>query len=264
MTDYYTTLGVQRGASLDEIKKAYRKLASEHHPDKGGNTEKFQEIQAAYSVLGDQEKKTRYDSPQTGPNGFHFEFNSPNGFDFNNIFNMFGAQFHQQAHAPNQRQTSRMTLWVSLVDVARGGSKPVTVGNQYGNRTLELEIPLGINDGEHVQYRGIGPEGTDLIVQFRIHQDAKWQRNDLNLTVEQSLTVWDCIVGNNIEVQDILGNKLMLTIPPTTQPDAVLRIKEKGLRNKQGVGDLFIKLKAKIPKHVDLDLIKLIKEKIQP
>jgi curved DNA-binding protein len=87
MTDYYSTLGVPRTASADEIKRAFRKLASQHHPDKGGDTKKFQEIQAAYDTLGDDRKRAAYNSPQPQmpAGGFHQNFN------FNEIFNMFGA-----------------------------------------------------------------------------------------------------------------------------------------------------------------------------
>jgi len=258
MSDYYSTLGVSRDASPEEIKKAYRRLASEHHPDKGGNTEKFQEIQAAYSVLSDDQKRAEYNQPQS--NNFSFEFNTgPGGFDFTNIFNMFGQQFH---HPHQQRQQHlRMSLWVTLQDVAQGGRRPVTVGTSHGTMTIEIEIPLGINDGDNVQYSGLGPGGSDLVVNFRIHPNPKWQRNGLNVTTDQPVSIWDCLVGGEVEIRDILNNPMTLTIPPLTQPGSLLRLKGKGLASRNGLpGDLLIRIQAQIPSYIDPELIEKIKQ----
>jgi DnaJ-class molecular chaperone len=263
MSDYYQTLGVQRNAAPDEIKKAYRKLASQHHPDKGGNHAKFQEVQKAYETLSDDSKRAQYDNPMSNQ-GFNFEFQGgPGGFDLNNIFSMFGAQFHQQGfHPQQQRQThTRMSLWITLQDVAQGGKRPVTVGTQQGSMNIEIEIPLGIEDGDNVQYSGIGPGNTDLIVNFRIHQHPKWHRNGLNLTTDHSISIWDCLVGGESKVKDILGNEYTITIPPMSQPGSLLRLKGKGLasRNSQP-GDLLIRLHTRMPGKISPELINLIKE----
>jgi DnaJ-class molecular chaperone len=261
MSDHYQTLGVQRNANPDEIKKAYRKLASQHHPDKGGDKAKFQEIQSAYETLADQQKRSQYDNPM--PQGFNFEFQGgPGGFDLNNIFSMFGAQFNHQGHNAQPRQThTRMSLWVTLQDVAQGGRRPVTVGTQHGNMTIEIEIPLGINDGDNIQYPGIGPGGTDLIVNFRIHQHPKWERSGLNLVTDHQVSVWDCLVGGQTEIKDILGAQLSLSIPPLTQPGSLLRLKGRGLASRQGLpGDLLVRLHAKMPNKLSDELTDLIKE----
>lgn len=259
MSDYYQTLGVPRDADVNEIKKAYRKLASQHHPDKGGDKAKFQEIQTAYETLSDQQKRGQYDNPA---HNIHFEFGGPTGFDFNNIFSMFGAQFHQQGFHPHQRQThTRMSLWVTLQDVAQGGKRPVTVGTQQGSMTIEIEIPLGINDGDNVQYPGIGPGGTDLIVNFRIHQHPKWQRNDLSLITDHQVSIWDCLVGGETQLKDILGNELSLIIPPLSQPGSLLRLKGKGLASRHSPpGDLLVRLHVRMPNKLSDELISLIKE----
>ena len=258
MTDHYQTLGVSKGASQEEIKRAYRKLAAQHHPDRGGDTAKFQELQAAYDVLSDEQKRGQYDNPRS--NNVHFEFNGPNGFDFNSIFNMFGAQFQHPGFGP-QRQYTRMSLWVTLLDVAQGGRRPVTVGTQHGNMTIEIEIPLGINDGDNVQYTGIGPNGTDLVVNYRIHPNPKWERKGLHLTTEHAVSIWTCIVGGESEIRDILGNQLVLTIPPLTQPGSVLRVKGHGLAAKNSPpGDMFVKVQGRLPASVDPELIEMIKQ----
>ena len=259
MSDHYQTLGVQRNATPEEIKKAYRKLAGQHHPDKGGDKAKFQSVQAAYEVLSDANKRAQYDNPNQN---IHFEFNG-GGFDFNNIFSMFGAQFHPgHQHPGQQRQThTRMSLWVTLQDVAQGGKRPVTVGTQQGSMTIEIEIPLGLNDGDNIQYPGIGPGNTDLIVNFRIHQHPKWHRQGLNLTMDHQVSIWDCLVGGETEVKDILGNQLTLTIPPLTQPGGLLRLKGRGLASRQGpVGDLLVRIHAKMPSSLSDELTNLIKE----
>jgi curved DNA-binding protein len=263
MSDHYQTLGVQRNASPEEIKKAYRKLASQHHPDKGGDHTRFQEIQKAYETLSDDQTRAQYDNPMTNQ-GFHFEFNNgQGGFDLNNIFSMFGAQFHHhpfQAH--QQRQThTRMSLWITLQDVAQGGKRPVTVGTQQGAMTIEIEIPLGINDGDNVQYPGIGPGGTDLIVNFRIHQHPKWERNGLNLTIDHVVSVYDCLIGGETKIKDILGNEYTISIPPLSQPGSLLRLKGKGLASRQSYpGDLLIRLHTRMPSKISPELIDLIKE----
>jgi DnaJ-class molecular chaperone len=269
MTDHYATLGVDRGATPDDIKRAYRRMASINHPDKGGDKNKFQEIQKAYETLSDPNSRAQYDSPQ--PQGFSFEFGGgPNGFDFDNIFSMFGQRFNNGGPRPGGPQyarshSTRMSLWVKIEDVAAGGKRTVNVGTQHGTMTIEIDIPLGINDGDHVQYLGIGPQGTDLVVQFRIHPNPKWNRNGLNLTTDQSVSIWDCILGGDIPIVDILGNQISLSIPARTQPGSLLRLRGKGLtdRNNQ-TGDLLVRIQARIPEFIDaavIDQIKLLHKK---
>ena len=125
MTDHYATLGVAKDASQDEIKKAFRKLASQHHPDKGGDTVKFQEIQAAYDVLGDPEKRRQYDNPSPGwvgsgqPGGFSFNFGTGPQFNADFFNQMFGQGFGQ----PQRQSHVRMTVWINLEEVARGACR---------------------------------------------------------------------------------------------------------------------------------------------
>ena len=234
MTTHYQTLGVERTASAEEIKLAYRKLASQHHPDRGGDPAKFQTIQAAYDVLGDASKRQQYDNPAP-----QFAGGAP--FDFDNIFNMFGARFQ---HPGQAQQQVRMSLWISLADVAQGGRRAVSLGNM----TVEIEIPLGINDGDNVQYANLGPGGTNLVVNFRIHPHPRWQRQGLNLTQDETVVIWDLILGGELPVRDIQGTTLNMTIPAGTQPGTQLRLKGRGLRNRQGdAGDLFVRLQARLP-----------------
>jgi curved DNA-binding protein len=259
MSDYYQTLGVSKNATPDEIKKAYRKLASATHPDKGGDTKKFQDIQTAYAVLSDEQKRAQYDNPVQN---VEFNFGGPGGFDFTNIFNMFGAQgFQNQRPGQPPRQThTRMSLWITLHDVAKGGLRTVSIGTQHGTSNIEIEIPQGINDGDNVQYTGIGPGGTDLIINFRVHPNPKWQRSGLTVVTEHTVSIWDCLAGCNTEITDLLGTQYTVNVPPLTAPGSLMRLKDKGLRNRQGKsGDLLIRVQAKMPTEINDELLTMIK-----
>jgi DnaJ-class molecular chaperone len=252
MTNHYQTLGVDRNASPDEIKRAYRKLASQHHPDKGGNKTKFQEIQSAYDTLSNPQKRAMHDNPQN-------PFSSMNGqgFDFDSIFNVFGTRFNQ----PRQHQRAMMTLWITLPDVARGGPKTISVGTHQGTMTVEIEIPLGINDGDSVQYPGVGPGGMDLVITFRIHPNPRWERQGSNLIMDHPVDIWDLIIGTEITVQDILGATLSLTVPARTQPGTVFRLRERGLTQRSGAtGDLLVRVQARIPDNIPQPIIDAINQ----
>jgi DnaJ-class molecular chaperone len=176
------------------------------------------------------------------------------------MFEMFG-----QRRGPNQefqrRTHARMSLWIRLADVAQGGRRPVALSSPNGSNTVEIDIPLGINDGDNVQYAGIAPGGQDLVVQFRIHPDPHWQRDGLDLLAEISVPVWDLIAGGEVTVTDILGNKLIAVIPARTQTRTMLRLRGKGLRDRAGnQGDILVKLHAKIPDTIHPDILDAIQK----
>ena len=258
MTDHYTTLGVAKTATQDEIKRAFRKLASQHHPDKGGDTAKFQEIQAAYDTLGDEAKRAEYNNPRPqfsgipGGSGAHF--------NMNDIFStMFGQGFGQQ---PQQRRAPafvRMSLWIKLHDVAQGGSRPVAVGTAQGQQTIEVEIPLGINDGDSVQYQGLAPGGQDLVIQYRIHPEPHWQRDGLNLICEKTVSIWDMILGADITVNTVTGGELVTVMQARTQPRTMMRLKRQGLRDRNGnQGDILVRIMPEIPTTIAPEIIEAI------
>ena len=257
MSDHYATLGVAKNAAPDEIKRAFRKLASQHHPDKGGDTAKFQSIQAAYDTLGDTGKRAAYDNPQPQfagmPGGAHF--------NMNDIFSsMFGGQspFAQQRR---QQSHTRMTLWIRLSDVAQGGTRPVAVGTPQGQSTIEVEIPLGINDGDNVQYQGLAPGGGDLVIQFRVHPDNTWQRNGLDLVTDVTADIWSMILGSDITVHTLTGSQLTTVMPAQTQPRTLIRLRGHGLRDRSGnQGDLMIRVMPTIPTVIRPELIEAIEK----
>ena len=259
MNNLYETLGVQRNATPDEIKRAYRKMASQHHPDKGGDKTKFQEIQKAYEILGDEQQRAQYDNPMSRQRGFNSNAHG-NQFDFESIFDIFGARFHHPGRQ-QQKQRAMMSLWITLHDAAIGGQRTVSIGTHQGTQAVEIDIPSGINDGESIQYPGIGPGGIDLIITFRIHTDPKWIRQGLNLHTEHTVSVWDLILGADTPIRDIAGNTIMITIPARTQPGTTMRLRGRGISPKNGQpGDLMVSIQARIPDNIPADLLAQIRQ----
>lgn len=258
MQNPYQTLGVERNATADEIKRAYRKLAGQHHPDRGGDTQKFQEIQVAYDTLSDPQRRAAYDNP-----GFGGGFRADAPFDFQTIFDIFGTRFQQAGSGPQQRrQQARMSLWITLRDVATGGKRAISVGTQQGTHAVEIEIPLGVNDGDSVQYPAGGlMAGLDLIITYRIHPDPQFTRTGLNLQTEHTVDIWSLITGGSARVRDIIGNNLDITIPARTQPGTTVRLRKRGLADRNGAqGDLLVRLQARIPENIDPALLALIEQ----
>lgn len=255
MTDYYAALGVPKTSTADEIKRAFRRLASQHHPDKGGDTQKFQAIQEAYATLSDEQKRAEYDNPRPQFSGFH---GHPGGVNINDIFGqMFGHGFAQQ-HP--RRGHVRMTLWITLLDVATGGRRTVSLGTQSGVSAVEIEIPPGINDGDNVQYEGLGPGGADLVVNYRISPDRTWQRDGLNLTMEIKLDIWSLILGGELTIDTLTGKTLTVSVPERTQPGTNLRLRGQGLRDRAGqTGDVFVRVQATIPTNIAPEIIDAIR-----
>jgi len=253
MTNHYQTLGVDRNATPDEIKRAYRKLASQHHPDKGGDKHKFQEIEQAYRTLSDPNARQQHDNP----NPFGNMGGGSQGFNFESIFDIFGARFqHQNPHMQQRQQRAMMTLWITLRDAVVGGRKMVSVGTHQGTQTIEIEIPAGIDDGANVQYGGIAPNGMDLIITYRIHQDPTWTRQGINLQTKHTVSIWDLILGCEIEIRDINGNNLSLVVPARTQPGTILRLRGRGVTPRAGQsGDLLVQIQAQIPDTIPEDLL---------
>jgi len=257
MPDHYAALGVARTATPDEIKRAFRRLASQHHPDKGGDTKKFQEIQVAYDTLGDVAKRAQYDNPQPQFAGM------PGGAQFNmgDIFaQMFGGHPGFAGQHP-RRNHMRMSLWITLRDVSTGGNRQVAVGSPQGQATIEIDVPQGINDGDMVQYQGLAPGGQDLVIEFRVHPHPQFRRDGLNLTLEYKCSVWDLILGGDTTVVNLDGTQLVVAIPPLTDNATTLRLRGRGLQDRKGnTGDLFVRLNAVLPKSITPELAQAIQQ----
>lgn len=249
--DHYSTLGVAKNATPDDIKKAYRRMAGIHHPDKGGDTATFQKIQQAYETLSDPNKKHEYDNPnpfgQGMPGGgFHGGF--PGGFQFHmNGFDMgdiFGQMFGHQRHP--QRPTYKTTIWVTLEQVYKGDEQTLQFNTNGENNVVKIQIPKGVDNGATLRYENLIKDGI-LIVEFRIHQHNKFQRHGFDLVSEQEISVLDLIVGTDIKFTTISGKTLDVKIKPKTQPGTTLRIPGEGLPTNYGYGDQMILIKPFIP-----------------
>lgn len=256
MKNYYDILGVARDAEPAAIKQAYRRMASQHHPDKGGDTTKFQEIEEAYRVLSDPAQRQQYDRPQ----GHRVHINAGHGgagFSFEDILgSMFRSGFGQQ-----QRRAAQMSLWITLADVAQGGKRIVSVTSPHGSTNVEINLPQGVADGETVRYPELAPGGIDLIVQFRIRPDPQWIRDGDNVLLEVTFSMWDLILGTEITISTLTNQMLTINVPPKTQPGKVLRVKGHGLPAKNGTqGDLLMRVQGKLPETISEELLAQIQK----
>lgn len=258
MADHYQTLGVAKNASPDDIKKAYRKLASQHHPDKGGDTAKFQEIQTAYDTLSDPQKRQQHDSPMPqgnpfGPSGFNFNFN---GTDFNDIF---GQVFQQHQRQQNQPQSFRTSVHITLEQSYSGGAMPLKLQTHNQVHAVNIDIPKSITDGGQVKYDNLIPGGS-LIVEFRVQPHLKFERRGMDLVCNQSVSILDLIVGGSFEFTTISRRTLEVRIPPKTQPYMNLKIAGEGMpvTGSTIFGDQIILIKPFVPDMIDDEITQSI------
>ena len=256
--DHYAILGVARNASPDEIKKAYRKLASQHHPDKGGDTAKFQQIQEAYAILSDPEKRRQYDNPQPQgfPGGFHMHM-GPN-MDINDLFGqMFGGGTPFGPRAG--RQIMRTQLRVSLLDAYHGSSQMLKINTQEGLKVADINIPKGVQSGQQVRYDNILPKAT-LLIEFVVMPDLKYERQGDNLYSNQSINVLDLITGTKFDFLTLSNKMVTVNVPPKTQPYMHLKLSGQGMPigDTGRYGDQLILLKPFIPDNISDDIVDAI------
>lgn len=259
--DHYTALGLNKNATTEEIKKAYRKLASQNHPDKGGDTAKFQKIQEAYDTLSDPQKRAQYDNPmhnnfmhgqQGFPGGFNFNFNG-GGIDINDIFSQFFT--HPNMQRPN-RQVFRTGIAVSLKEAYTGTNKILDINTQTGKKVIDLKIPPGINTGDQIRYDNV-IDNAVLLVEFNVLPDLKFDRRGNDLYCNQSISVLDLIVGTSIDFVTLSGKTLQITIKPQTQPHANIKLNGYGMPvpNTSLYGDQYLLIKPYIPDNISSEII---------
>jgi DnaJ-class molecular chaperone len=273
---YYEILGVGDQATADEIKRAYRKLASQHHPDKGGDKARFQEIQQAYDTLSDNGRRQQYDMQRNGMGGpggmqFHWHSSDMNHPDLSEIFRSFGFGGDPFGHVRQQQRRNkdlRIEIPLPLVSTLEEQTKTVSVQTTNGHReTVEVKIPRGVTTGTQIKYTGLGdnlfntlPRG-DLYVQFTVHGADGYVANGIDLYHKISVNCLNAIVGCETIVDGLDGKKFAVTIPAGTQYGSRFRIPHQGLYvlNSSHKGDLYIEVEVRVPQDLTSDQLETIK-----
>jgi DnaJ-class molecular chaperone len=278
MENHYSTLGVAETATEEEIKKAYRKLASQHHPDKGGDTEKFKSIQTAYDVIGNKEKRERYDHERRNPGQGHFRFSTSDmdmgGFppgmeDILRGFG-FGGGFRQQQQRRNKDIQIRVTL--DLVDTLSKQTRIVTLKTTNGEtQTVNVDIPKGVKNGSTIKYNALGdnffstlPRG-DLYVQILVNQHELFQVHGYDLVAPIDIDAIDAILGTKQVFKVLDGTEFELTIPAGIQGGTKFKIANQGLffQQQEHRGNMYLIAQIKVPTNLSeaqLEIIKQVKQ----
>lgn len=296
--DYYKVLGVDKKATNDEIKKAYRKLAKKYHPDLNqGNeaaSEKLKEINEAYEVLGDKDKRDKYDNfgsdyDFSGGQNFdpsHYGFSGGNGGrsytytssgdmgDFSDFFNMFfGGRNSEQSgrtrdvfsgfggrQKQSDRQKYNTELTISLKEAYEGTTKTLYLNVNGENKKLQVKIPKGILPGKKIKTSGekIGLDGDIYIKINIIDQENKLDGLDIIKKVE--IYPWQAVLGDKIIVETLEG-KIKVNIPKGIKSGKRIRLAKKGFRDMKGrTGDLYLEIQIQNPDHLTTEQLELYKK----
>lgn len=273
--DYYKILGVDKNATEEEIKKAYRKLARKFHPDLNPNDKeahkRFQEINEANEVLSDPEKRKKYD--QYGKDWKHAEqfeqARQQGGFgggghtytesyggedfgDFSEFFNsMFGGGGGRRSRAGFKGQDYQAELHLSLRDAAVTHQQTLTVND----KNVRITIPAGVENDQKIKLKGYGAPGMnggpngDLYITFKIAEDPQFKRSGNDLYTTATIDLYTAVLGGETTV-DTLESKLKLKVAPGTQNGAKVRVKGKGFpvyKQEGQKGDLYVTYQVAIP-----------------
>jgi DnaJ-class molecular chaperone len=273
--DPYAILGVPKGASDDDIRRAFRKLAKELHPDLNrgrGTDERFKKVSSAYEILGDPEKRKAFDrgeinargEPRRDPfrsyarsragagTGGNFE----GGFGFSDIFaDMFGGAAGSRSGFAVKGQDVRYTLDVDFIEAVQGAVKRVTLP---GVGPLDLNVPAGVSEGQVLRLKGKGNRGVgagepgDALVEIRVRPHPLFKREGDDILSEVPVTIDEAVLGAKVEVATI-GGRVQLTIPKGTSSGRVLRLKGKGVKSpgKTEPGDQLVTVRIVLPDTID-------------
>ena len=298
MKDLYQVLGVTKTASDSEIKSAFRKLARKYHPDLNKDNkeaaEKFKEVNAAYEVLGDKDKRKKYDNNEIDaegkPTGFsaggygaysgadasgnpfgggfaggtgNFDFSSIFGED---IFSQFGGRgaggfqgFSQASRRPRKGEDISYTMRIDFLSAALGAEKSVSLQG----KNINVKIPAGTTDGQTLRLKGLGmasPNGGangDVLITLNVSKHPYCEADGLNVLIEVPVSIKEAVLGGKITVPTISG-KVAVTIPPYSSSGEKLRLKGKGIKGRSGQGDEIVTLRIVAPKTPNPELEKAL------
>ncbi len=278
--DYYQILGLAKNASLDEIKRAFRKLAVKYHPDKNpGNKEaeeKFKEINEAYAVLSDPDKKAQYD--RFGSAGFHQRYTQEDifrGFDVGDLFKdmgfgtedifsrLFGGgahHHHRGFHYNVGRQPGEdftMELTVSFRDAFSGGEKRVAFKRDGRREEVMVKSPAGVSTGAKLRIKGKGGEGIrggepgDLFLVIQVAGDPLYAREGDDIVVEKQIRFTEAALGTSLDVETLDGAK-RIKVPAGIQPGTRIRLKGLGFPHMEvgGRGDFYVRVGVSVPEQL--------------
>ena len=269
---HYDTLGIAKTATPEEIKRAYRKLASQHHPDKGGDTAKFQQVEEAYRVLSDPQQRAQYDNPQ--PNNIHFNFGQDHNINIDEIFSRFGFNNIFGQH-PNFRQPERRNkdiradVQVLLTETLTAQPKTLRIKTHNDQiYTVDITIPEGVTSGTTIKYPQLGDNmftnlaRGDLYINIRVVNNTNFEISGLDLITNLTISCFDAILGCEQTVVGLDGKQFLIKIHPGCQPDTKLKITGEGLPafQKDIKGNLYIKIKVIIPTDLSSDALEQIQK----
>ncbi|HLS67707.1 MAG TPA: J domain-containing protein [Kiloniellales bacterium] len=288
MKDLYSLLGVSKTATADEIKAAYRGLAKQLHPDLNPGDSKveqrFKEVSQAYSLLSDPEKRRRYDAGEIdesgqetmrggfyrsahGRGGEKYTYHEADAGGFDDIFaDLFGGGFGAR-HGGGLRQKGAdvsYSLRVTFLEAARGGRKRVQIGE---GRTLDINIPAGIEDGQSLRLKGQGLPGVggaasgDAYVEVKVDPHPYFTRKGRDLHLELPVTLAEAVLGATVQVPTLEG-KVAMKVPAGSNSGKTLRLRGKGVPGRRGgaPGDLYVKLQLVLPEPPDPELRAFVEE----
>ena len=288
MKDYYGILGVAKTATQDEIKKAYRKMAMKHHPDRGGDAAKFKEINEANDILSDNEKRMMVDqgidplNPHQrhhhghhfhGGGPFEFHFGGPGNPHMEDILRGFGFNFGgggwQQGHqAPRKNKSLNINLRISLEEAYTGVTKELELTYPGNNiKSIKLEIPKGVDNNVTIRYEGMGdmsnpnlPPG-DLLVNISVVPHPIFAREGMNLLRDIMIDCFSAVTGTTSAFMTLDGRRLEVTIPAGVQPGTTLGLKNEGMRDQKGnVGKLYVRVNIQTPTNLSPEVMELVEQ----
>jgi DnaJ-class molecular chaperone len=284
MKDYYKILGISKNATEEEIKKAFRKLAHAHHPDKsGGDEARFKEASEAYSVLSDRKKRAQYDAFSTGggsafgggagPNDFGFDFTNFSNADFNMgdlgdiLSSIFGGKRVRRG------RDIAVDIELSFQESIFGAERKVVINSKFvQQKEVSINVPAGIDDGQMIRLSGMGEtlEGGlpgDLYVKGHVRRHPVFRKEGYNLIMDLELKLTEALLGAERTIATLDG-EVTLKIPHSTKHGTILRVKGRGVPHGVGPdgqssktrGDLYVRVSVQIPDKLSREQKKLIEE----
>ena len=269
MKDYYKILGVSEEASADEIKKAFRKLAVKHHPDRGGDEKLFKEANEAYDTLKNSNKRQEYDTMRKfgssmGGQGSGFRFTSGNFDEFfgGDFFEEFmsgvsgrGRRYRQR---PRQNRDVRLSLTLSIKEVIKASERTLSFRLPSGrDEVVQIKIPAGVQSGVTFRYTNMGddtdqnlPRGN-LLIKVNVLDSDGFTRKQNDLYTDKTIDAFQAMRGCEFTIRDLEDNIVKIKVPAGTQPGSILRVKDKGMPVHETLnirGNIYIKIHVTIPK----------------